>query len=579
MSACDTHLWIRQAAAAIHEGFVNYNNNFRRITHRARARFESRDWAGARNDLSERIELYEKSVSRTLGTLRKLFPEQVDLLPQWPAIRAIYWSRVEDIPDGEFAKTFFNSVHRDILRDLHVDPTQVSDTADVVAAEAPLRYPARQHNYVNWSNVREIVARLLADFQFKTPYVDVEADVDFVCAEIERVVGHEGPPDECVRRLEMMHDMFYQSSRAFVVGKMFWATRNAPFVLAFENTSDGIRVEAVLTSSDDVSVLFGFTRSYFMVDVEPVEGAVYFIKEMMPRKPLDELYTILGRARQGKTERYRSFFHHLRGAEDQFIHAAGDRGLVMLVFTLPSYDLVFKVIRDSFGYTKNISHDGVKTKYKFVFNHDRAGRLIDTQEFRNIEFPLAKFAPELIEELLSSTAQTVRIEGDQLVIDHLYSERRVTPLNLYLQDYHFDEARLALLDYGQAIKDLAMTNIFAGDLLLKNFGVSRHGRVIFYDYDELCLVTECQFRDLPTSDNLDDEMSAENWFYVGPRDIFPEEFIRFLAISDQLRAAFLEQHADLLTADYWRGIKELHLSNCAPEVAPYYRLGTRRITL
>ncbi len=576
MDGCDTHLWIRQAAAAIHEGFVNYNNNFRRITHRARLRFETHDWAGARNDLSERIELYEKSVSRTLGTLRRLFPEQVDLLPQWPAIRAIYWSRVDDIPDGEFAKTFFNSVHRDILRDLHVDPTQVSDTADVVAAEAPLRYPARQHNYVNWSNVRAIVSRLLADFQFKTPYVDVEADVEFICTEILRVVGHDGPLDECVRRLEMMHDIFYQSSRAFVVGKMFWDTRNAPFVLAFENTSDGIRVEAVLTSSDDVSVLFGFTRSYFMVDVEPVEGAVYFIKAMMPRKPLDELYTILGRARQGKTERYRSFFHHLRACEDQFVHAAGDRGLVMLVFTLPSYDLVFKVIRDSFGFTKNISHDEVKKKYKFVFNHDRAGRLIDTQEFRNIEFPLAKFAPELIEELLTSTAQTVRIEGDQLVIDHLYSERRVTPLNLYLLDYDFDAARLALLDYGQAIKDLAMTNIFAGDLLLKNFGVSRHGRVIFYDYDELCLVTECQFRELPAADNLDDEMSAENWFYVGPRDIFPEEFIRFLAIDARLRAAFLEQHGDLLTAEYWRDIKRLHLSNSAPEVAPYYRLGTRR---
>ena len=576
MNAPDTHLWIRQAAAAIHEGFVNYNNNFRRITQRARTRFEQCEWSGARNDLSDRIELYEKSVSRTLATLRKLFPEQVDLLPQWPAIRAIYWSRVDDIPDGEFAKTFFNSVHRDILRELHVDPTQVSDTADVVAAEAPLRYPARQHNYVNWSDVRALIRRLLGDFQFKTPYVDVEADVEFVYAEIARVVGRDGTPDESVRRLEMMHDVFYQSSRAFVVGKMFWGSRNTPFVLAFENTPDGIRVEAVLTSSDDVSVLFGFTRSYFMVDVEPVEGAVYFIKAMMPRKPLDELYTILGRARQGKTERYRSFFHHLRACDDQFIHAAGDRGLVMLVFTLPSYDLVFKVIRDSFGYTKNISHDEVKKKYKFVFNHDRAGRLIDTQEFRNIEFPLAKFAPELIEELLTSTSKTVRIEGDQLVIDHLYSERRVTPLNLYLQDYEFAATRLAMLDYGQAIKDLAMTNIFAGDLLLKNFGVSRHGRVIFYDYDELCLITECQFRDLPEASHLEDEMSAENWFYVGPRDIFPAEFMRFLAIEDRLKEAFLEQHGDMLTATYWRDIKRLHLSNAAPEVAPYYRLGTRR---
>ena len=576
MNAPETHPWIRQAAAAIHEGFVNYNNNFRRITQRARTRFEQRDWAGARNDLAERIELYEKSVSRTLATLRKLFPAQGDLLPEWPAIRAMYWSRLDDIPDGEFAKTFFNSVHRDILRDLNLDPTQVSDTADVVAAEAPLRYPARQHNYLNWSSVRGIVRRLLDDFAFRTPYLDIEADVDFICAEIERVVGGDGPPDEVLRRVEVMHDVFYQSSRAFVVGKMFWAKRNAPFVLAFENTPAGIRVEAVLTSSDDVSVLFGFTRSYFMVDVEPVEGAVYFIKAMMPRKPLDELYTILGRARQGKTERYRSFFHHLKACDDQFIHAAGDRGLVMLVFTLPSYDLVFKVIRDSFGFPKNISHEEVKKKYKFVFNHDRAGRLIDTQEFRNIEFPLAKFAPELLEELLTSTSQAVRIEGDLLVIDHLYSERRVTPLNIYLQQYPFEEARAAILDYGQAIKDLAMTNIFAGDLLLKNFGVSRHGRVIFYDYDELCLVTECQFRDVPEADSLEDEMSAENWFYVGPRDIFPEEFIRFLPMEDRLKKAFLEQHGDMLTAAWWRGIKELHAENRAPEVAPYYRLGTRR---
>lgn len=576
MNAPETHPWIRQAAAAIHEGFVNYNNNFRRITQRARTRFEQRDWAGARNDLAERIELYEKSVSRTLATLRKLFPAQGDLLPEWPAIRAMYWSRLDDIPDGEFAKTFFNSVHRDILRDLNLDPTQVSDTADVVAAEAPLRYPARQHNYLNWSSVRGIVRRLLDDFAFRTPYLDIEADVDFICAEIERVVGGDGPPDEVLRRVEVMHDVFYQSSRAFVVGKMFWAKRNAPFVLAFENTPAGIRVEAVLTSSDDVSVLFGFTRSYFMVDVEPVEGAVYFIKAMMPRKPLDELYTILGRARQGKTERYRSFFHHLKACDDQFIHAAGDRGLVMLVFTLPSYDLVFKVIRDSFGFPKNISHEDVKKKYKFVFNHDRAGRLIDTQEFRNIEFPLAKFAPELLEELLTSTSQTVRIEGDLLVIDHLYSERRVTPLNIYLQQYPFEEARAAILDYGQAIKDLAMTNIFAGDLLLKNFGVSRHGRVIFYDYDELCLVTECQFRDVPEADSLEDEMSAENWFYVGPRDIFPEEFIRFLPMEDRLKKAFLEQHGDMLTAAWWRDIKELHAENRAPEVAPYYRLGTRR---
>jgi isocitrate dehydrogenase kinase/phosphatase len=576
LSASDSQTLLRQAAATIRDGFVNYNNNYRRITQRARARFEQRDWAGARNDLSERIELYEKSVSRTLAAVRKLLDERADDLDIWPEIRRIYWSRVDDIPDGEFSKTFFNSVYRDILRGLDIDPTQVSDTADVVRAEAPLRYPAKQRNYINWNDIRAIVVQLLDDYRFDTPYVDADADADFVCGEITRIVGEGIDPDQAVRRIEVMHDVFFQSSRAFVVGKLFWSDHVSPFVLAFENTPAGVRVEAVVDSPDDVSVLFGFTRSYFMVDVDPVEGAVYFIKSMMPRKPLDELYTILGRARQGKTERYRAFYRHLAQCDEQFVHAPGDRGLVMLVFTLPSYDLVFKVIRDNFGHPKNVSHDEVKRKYKFVFNHDRAGRLIDTQEFRNIEFPLAHFAPDLLADLLTQASQTVRIDGDQLVIDHLYSERRVTPLNLFLRDYDAEAGRLAILDYGQAIKDLALTNIFPGDLLLKNFGVSRHGRVIFYDYDELCLVTDCEFRDVPESEHPEDEMRADAWYYVGPHDIFPQEFIRFLAIGDGLREAFLERHADLLTASYWRGIKELHLANRAPEVAPYYRLGSRR---
>lgn len=568
---------VRLATAGIHDGFVNYNNNYRRITQRARSRFEQRDWAGARRDLAERIELYEKSVTRTLSTLRALFDTRFEDLDVWRAIRRHYWSRVDDIPDGEFSKTFFNSVYRDVLRSLDIDPTQVSDTAEVVSPDPPLRHPARQRNYINWTNACDVVSRLLQDFRFDTPYIDIGGDIDFVCNEIANITGAEGDPDDVLRRIEVMHDIFYQTSRAFVVGKLFWADRTCPLVLAFENRANGVRVEAILTSPDDVSVLFGFSRSYFMVDVEPVEGAVDFIKSMLRRKPLDELFTILGRARQGKTERARSLYRHLVDCEDRFVHAPGDRGLVMLVFTLPSFDLVFKVIRDNFGHPKNISHEEVKNKYKFVFNHDRAGRLIDTQEFRNIEFPLDKFAPELLDELLTSAAQTVRIDGDQLVIDHLYSERRLTPLNLFLQDYEFAEARAVLLDYGQAIKDLALTNIFPGDLLLKNFGVSRHGRVIFYDYDELCLVTDCQFRDLPASDDYDDELRADSWFHVNPHDIFPEEFSRFLAIDDDLRMAFVDVHGDLFTAAWWREIKALHLANQAPEVAPYYRLGARRV--
>ncbi len=569
---------VRLAAAGIHDGFSNYNSNYRRITQRARSRFEHREWSGARRDLAERIELYEKSVSRTLSSLRELLGSRIDELDTWRDVRELYWSRVSDVPDGEFSKTFFNSVYRDVLRSLNIDPAQVSDTADVVSPDPPLRHPPHQQNYINWHSVRELVSRILNDFQFRTPFVNLSADIDFVCGRIAAVAADGTVADEALRRIEVSPNIFYQSSRAFIVGRLFWAEGNIPFVLALANQSGGVHVEAVLTSPDDVSVLFGFTRSYFMVDVEPVEGAVFFIKSMLPHKPLDELFTILGRARQGKTERARSFYRHLGECDDSFVHAEGDRGLVMLVFTLPSYDLVFKVIRDNFGHPKNVSHDEVKNKYKFVFNHDRAGRLIDTQEFRNIEFPLDKFTPELLEELLSSTSQTVRVDGDQLVIDHLYSERRLTPLNVFLRNPHTrpEDALAALVDYGQAIKDLAMTNIFPGDLLLKNFGVSRHGRVIFYDYDELCLVTDCQFREVPVTDDYEDEMRGDSWFYVGEHDIFPEEFLRFLAIDEPLKRGFLEVHGDLLTADYWREMKQLHLENRAPDVAPYYRLGARR---
>ena len=562
---------MRRAAEVIHEGFVNYNNNFRRITQRAKTRFEGREWQGARKDLSERIGLYEKSVSRTLGALQRLLNTHIDDREIWRDIRRFYWSRVEDIPDGEFSKTFFNSVYRDVLRSLGIDPTQVSDTADVVSAEGPMRYPARQHNYINWSGLDVVVERLLQDFRFETPYADMDLDVAFVCEEIGKLAKENGGL-EAVQRIEFMHNIFYQSTRAFIVGKMFWDGTDSPLVLALENTDSGIRVEAVLTSTDNVSVLFGFTRSYFFVDVEPVEAAVYFIMSMLPRKPIDEIYTILGRARQGKTERYRTFTSHLIDCEDRFVYAPGDRGLVMQVFTLPSYDLVFKIIRDNFGHSKNVSHDEVKKRYRFVFTHDRAGRLIDTQEFRNIEFPVNKFDPVLLDDILSESSKTARIDGDRLVVDHLYSERRVTPLNLFLQDYEFEESQLAILDYGRAIKDLALTNIFPGDFLLKNFGVSRTGRVIFYDYDELCLVTDCNFRDLPNAKYPEDEMRADSWFYVAANDIFPEEFMRFLAIEPRLREAFLDAHHDLLTASYWREIKQLHLANQAPEVEPYYRL-------
>ena len=561
---------VSEAAKSIFAAFNNYNNNFRRINQRAKQRFESRDWRGLEKDLGERIELYTKSVTRSVAALEKSLGDFAQDRAFWSALKKYFGERVNDVPDGEFSKTYFNSICRRVFHTVGIDP-EIEFVTLRLEAEEHHRHLAKYKRYINWTEVRELIEQLLADFEFSAKYRDKACDVSFVEDEIARYAGENGLDVAEILRVEFLQPVFFQSSRAYLVGQIFWRETSAPLIIALKHDSKGIAVDAVLMTESEVSVLFGFTRSYFFVDVEPVEGAIYFLRSLLPNKALDELYTSLGRVRQGKTERYRALTRQLKRGSDQFIHAAGERGLVMLVFTLPSYDLVFKVIRDNFGYPKNVSRNEVLEKYQFVFKHDRAGRLIDTQEFRQIEFPKDKFAPELLDELLDETKQTVRIEGQHVVLDHIYVERRITPLNIYIAEQAREKVELAVLDYGQAIKDLAQTNIFPGDLLLKNFGVTRHGRVIFYDYDELTLVTECNFRDMPEPSFEEDDMRQDEWFYVGEDDVFPEQFLRFLAMDEQLKALFLEVHADLLTADYWRDIKKQHMENKVLEVVPYYR--------
>jgi isocitrate dehydrogenase kinase/phosphatase len=243
--------------------------------------------------------------------------------------------------------------------------------------------------------------------------------------------------------------------------------------------------------------------------------------------------------------------------------------MVMIVFTLPTFDVVFKVIRDRFAYPKTATRRQVMEKYHLVFRHDRAGRLADVQEFEHLAIARERFSEELLAELAGNAADTVRI-GERIVdLQHLYTERRMAPLDLYLREVDAAAARDAVVDYGQAVKDLAASNIFPGDMLLKNFGVTRHGRVVFYDYDEICPLTDCHFLELPPPRDFDEEFGSEPWFYVGPNDVFPEEFRSFLGLTADQLDAFLEAHADLLTVGSWREIQARHRAGEQIEIIPY----------
>ena len=558
----------RQCAQQIVEAVARYNAEFRAITRRAPLRFDSRDSRGGQRDAVERIELYDRFVNQTIAELRQALGDAATDRVLWRDIHVEFEYQIANLSDPEFTKTFFSSISRRLFGTIGVAPDIEFVAADLDPL-ANVHSAVGTNTYVNHGSLMLLFEDLLGDIRFSSQWRDLDKSIAHVAAEVSSALQTRGERRE-VEKVEVIRPVFYQISRAYIVGRIIGRRFVLPLVIALKNSDGGVLVDAVMVSEDDISIVFSFTRSYFHVDLERVAEAVVFLKSIMPRKPVSELFTVLGRAKQGKTERYRELIHHLEHTEDLFVQAAGERGLVMVCFTLPSFDVVFKVIRDRFAYPKTVIRDEVLAKYRLVFIHDRAGRLVDAQEFRRLRFPRARFSAELLEELERETGQTVHGDGPDLVFDHMYIERRMTPLNLYLRSAPPAAAEQAVLDYGQCIRDLAYTNIFPGDLLLKNFGVTRHGRVIFYDYDELCQVTDCTFRDLPQATNEEDEMRGEAWFYVGENDVFPETFIRFLAFDDAQRAALLRLHGEILTAAFWRGVQQRLREGEFVEVLPYH---------
>ena len=558
----------RECARQIVDAFARYNAEFRAITRRAPMRFDARDWKGSQRDAVERIELYDRFVNQTIAELREALGAVAQERGLWRQIRHEFAAQITDLPDPEFIKTFFSSISRRLFGTVGVAP-DIEFVATDLDPLADIHSAVGSNTYLNHGSLPLLFEDLLGDVRFRSPWRDLDKSIAHVAGEVQAHLHARGERRP-VEKVEVIRPVFYQISRAYVVGRLVGREFLVPLVIALKNSDGGVLVDAVMLAEDDVSIVFSFTRSYYHADLERVAEAVVFLKSIMPRKPVSELFTVLGRARQGKTERYRELMRNLEHTRDQFIHAPGERGLVMVCFTLPSFDVVFKVIRDRFPYPKTVLREEVMAKYRMVFVHDRAGRLVDAQEFRRLRFPRERFAPELLQELRCEAAGTVHEDGADLVFDHMYIERRMTPLNLYLRSAPAANAERAVLDYGQCIRDLAYTNIFPGDLLLKNFGVTRHGRVIFYDYDELCRVTDCNFRDLPAATNAEDEMRGEAWFYVGESDVFPETFINFLSFSDEQRAALLRMHGEILTAAFWRGVQQRLGEGDVLEVLPYH---------
>lgn len=557
-------------AEEILAAYQAYLDAFLEVTRRAPGRFLRREWADGQRDARERLTLYPVAVDGAVNALRGRLrrPEGEGDAELKTRFQRLVWPR----GDAEVAGTFFNSVVRRVLGTHGVD-ARTEFTSEPIDRRREGRH-GPLHRVIAADGVNAaLFAALFRATGMEDAFAHLEADAE-ACADAAR--GQLGAEAGEVRAAEVLPFLFYRNKGAYIVARVrTGADAVRPLLVPLVHPPEGVRPDAVLTEPDEVHRVFSFARSYFHADTDRPRDTVAFLRTLMPSKPLHELYTSIGHNRHGKTELYRELTERLAASDACFVRAEGVRGLVMIVFTLPDYNVVFKVIRDRFGAPKDADREQVMEKYRLVFARDRVGRLADAQEFEHLRFSRDRFDGDLLDELLTQAACTVVQDDAQIVIRHLYTERRLRPLDLYLREAPAEAAEAAVIEYGTAIRDLACANIFPGDLLLKNFGVSRHGRVIFYDYDELALLTDVRIRALPRARNDEEEMSAEPFFSVDERDVFPEQWLPFLVPAGPLREVFLREHGDLLTVDFWQEMQRRQETGEIPDFYPYPQ--TRRL--
>lgn len=559
----------KDIARAVLSGFERHFSLFQKVTAGARQRFENAEWTAVQNASRERIYFYDQRVRETVALLRESF--DVARLDEklWQRVKVEYIRLLHQHKQPELAETFYNSVFCRLFERKYFNNRNIFVSPAVSTEHIESDIPAYRSYYPARDGFQNCAAQVLGAFGFALPFVDMRRD-------IRNILGHVREHFDGIRisrqyfHLEVLSFPFFRNKAAYIVGKVVNGLEETPFALPIlNNEKGGLFVDALLLGEREIANVFSFARAYFMVNTDVPSAVVQFLQRLMPTKTKAELYSAIGLQKHGKTEFYRDFLHHLRHSGDEFVVAPGIRGMVMTVFTLPSFPYVFKVIKDAFPEPKRMTPKVVKQKYQLVKQHDRVGRMADSLEYSYAAFPLERFSPELLKELQTEAASSITFDGGKLVIKHLYIERWITPLNIYMATAAEPELQQVIDDYGEAIKQLAAANIFPGDMLFKNFGVTRHKRVVFYDYDEISYLTECNFRYIPEPPYPEFEMSAEPWYSIESNDVFPEEFPSFLLTNPRIRQIFLRLHADLLDADYWNRKQARIRAGVVEDVFPY----------
>ncbi len=562
----------RGIARALLEGFDKHYALFRDCARAAKRHFEAGNWLAIGHVARDRIDFYDRRVAETTERVEREFRAAAgtgfdDAL--WERVKLHYIGMLIEHRQPECAETFFNSVSCKILHRTYFHNRFIFVRPAISTEYLDADPPTYRSYYPRKGGLRQAMIDIVLDQNFERRFADFRRDLMNVLRALRRKYRRPFVSAQNLQ-IQVLGSPFFRNRTAYVVGRIVNGLDARPFVVAIKHDAAGhLYVDTLLMETTELALLFSANRAYFLVDMEVPAGYVDFLRSLLPDKTASELYTMVGLQKHGKNLFYRDFLHHLRHSTDSFTVAPGIKGLVMAVFTLPSYPYVFKLIKDKIAASKDTDRARVAEKYALVKHHDRVGRMTDILEYSDVAFPRERMSDELLAELEAVAPTQIERDGAYVIVRHLYIERRLTPLNLYLEHADDWERDSAVREYGEAIRQLATVNIFAGDLLFKNFGVTRFGRVIFYDYDEIEYLTDCVFRRIPAPPPGYDDMEGEVWYPVGPRDVFPEEFATFLLTDPKVREAFMRHHAELLDAAWWQRMQAALRSEQWPEVLSY----------
>jgi isocitrate dehydrogenase kinase/phosphatase len=564
-----------EAAGIILGAHRRYLARFNGITAKAQETFETRAWIQGALHAAERVRLYRDAVDGVWLGLERAYSGQLLSREFWLAGRRALLETVFDDYDADLALTFFYSTMR-LAFDRLDAPVEYADDGLAERSHVSSPHPATRRYRADGGRLSASIAQALADCAFRAPFRNLAPEAGLAAGRMlegwRAEIGASTP-----RHLEILRPVFFRDQEAYIAGKLWAREGEMPVVLALRNDERGIALDAVLTGKEDMrNILFVSTRSTFHVLADEYREVLAFLDSLAPERGHPAMCAVLGFTHPARVALNQRLRDHLARTRERFARVPGREGMAMVVFGPPGFPYVFKVIRDFSAKQGWTGRQRIMDVYRWVHEINRGRLMLDAWIYRNLRFPRDAFEPGVLQELLSAAPQSVRLDGDAVILKDVYAQRRVRPLNTFFEEEEERALRERAADaLGCFIKDLASMGLFVSDCygLTFNLGLTHGFNAALFDFDDLGSLLRHNFRETPPMDEKDELLWNPEvdgpWFAVAENDVLVDEWERFLGVPLDLQACFREKHGDLFTTAYWTQVQRRILSGEQHYVLPY----------